>query len=688
MMISRKFVSLKKLYCLHKQNNEGSALHEHLSNLGYTDFESVSMSKTTFLEEKQYLNINIRSTIQKIYEQLFSFYSWVTQEKSISEKQLNVILNAQALLNDHFFVINNFVSKCNDNSKKIRLQELIITGVVLISSTCISLCKCKVLPILFASSAICYASYIKYSRSCVNRDLKNVISLQNELLAMCKESLKILRRNCKTKLNFDTSFQQFSHFMEKKVQYLQSLTKILVEFMGNITCIYYQCSLLIAKLLPPDVCNEELFTKFECNSFEISGEIDYQALKKLYHTYLLVQSEMLYLLAIAYDSNTWIHRCQMIPETKLAHIIHILIKELTVHKIKLSEIINAYHSCKMEPVRHKAQRTKWQDPTVQLDLASYKLQLAYNQMFSIFKDIDDCISQEIGIDSETTEILMQKLDRAFKEIGIAKSLTEFVVLLMAKSGFHKPRDAQSVTNDTMINQNPSLPVIMDSDPEILDEVFEEYIKDDYPEPLHEETDEYLLEQRKLDKLLVKNFMSELKEALVDKHKSMSERESKALQRIYKNISKNSISNTEDNKDCRYIPIPPPMPAYYIWSSPLSDINLRHKKIIPSTCKVKNDDLSIQEEIDDLDENNDSAKILKYKNIFNMPSMEACKTENGESLTYLPQILLQTQAMQFTTKLRPTFLQEETFIGSGENSEDEIDNSSDNASNNNGENENS
>ncbi|KAL6442658.1 hypothetical protein ACFW04_002641 [Cataglyphis niger] len=666
---------------------QGSALHEHLSNLGYTDFESVSISKT-FLEEKQYLNINIRSTIQKIYGQLFSFYSWITQEKSISEKQLNAILNAKVLLNDHLFAINNFISKCNDNSRKIKLQELIVTGVVLISSTCISLSKCKVLPILFTSFAICCAGYIKYLRFSVNRDLKNVISLQNELLAMCKESLKILRRNCKIKLNFETCFQQFSHFMERKVQYLQPLTKTLVEFMGNITCVYYQCSLTIAKLLPPDVCNEELFTKFETNSFEISGEIDYQALKKLYHTYLLVQSEMLYLLAIAYDNNTWIHHCQMIPETKLAHIIHILIKELTVHKIKLSEIINAYHSCKMEPVRHKTQKTKWQDPTVQLDLASYKLQLAYNQVFSIFKNIDDCISQEIDIDSETAEILMQKLDRAFKEIDIAKSLTEFVVLLMARSGVRKPRDAQSVTNDTMIDQNPNLPVIMNSDPEILDEVFEEYIKDDYLEPLHEETDEYLLEQQKLDKLLVKNFMSELKEALVDKHKSMSERESKALQRIYKNISKDSISNTENNKDCQSIPIPPPMPAYYIWSSPSNDNNLRYKKIIPSTCKIKNGDLSIQEEIDDSNEE-DSARILKYKNIFNMPSMEVCKTENEEPHTYLPQILLQTQATQFVTKLRPAFLQEETFVGSGENSEDEIiDNSSDNASNNNEENENS
>lgn len=62
---------------------------------------------------------------------------------------------------------------------------------------------------------------------------------------------------------------------------------------------------------------------------------------------------MLYLLAIAYDSNTWIRSCQKIPETKLAHIIHILTKELTVYKVKLSEIINAYRTCKAEPIRYK-----------------------------------------------------------------------------------------------------------------------------------------------------------------------------------------------------------------------------------------------------------------------------------------------------------------------------------------------
>lgn len=49
--------------------------------------------------------------------------------------------------------------------------------------------------------------------------------------------------------------------------------------MENISSIYYQYSLSIAKLLPPNVLNEELFTKFENDSFKLSGEMNYQALK-------------------------------------------------------------------------------------------------------------------------------------------------------------------------------------------------------------------------------------------------------------------------------------------------------------------------------------------------------------------------------------------------------------------------
>lgn len=70
-----------------------------------------------------------------------------------------------------------------------------------------------------------------------------------------------------------------SNFLEERLQYLRPLMETLVEFMKNVSHVYYQCSLAIVKLLPPDILNEESYTKFESNSFETSGEIDYQSLK-------------------------------------------------------------------------------------------------------------------------------------------------------------------------------------------------------------------------------------------------------------------------------------------------------------------------------------------------------------------------------------------------------------------------
>lgn len=321
----------------------------------------------------------------------------------------------------------------------------------------------------------------------------------------------------------------------------------------------------------------------------------------------------------------------------------------------------------------KQEKAKWHDPSVQLDLASYKLQLAYNEVFSTFKNIEDCISQDIVIDNETADVLMQKLDKAFKEIDTAKSLAEFVVLLMARSGFSNLKGDQPVADDSTINQDSDLPIIIDSDPQILDEVFEEYIKEEYLKPLDEDTDEYSLEQRKLDKLLARNFMIELKEALIDKRKSMSEREFRALQRIYKNVSRDPVSSTEDNKD-QVALAPPPMPC--MWSTSSSDSNLDRKKMISPINKIRNDSLSIQREFnksesEERSEENDIIKTLKRKNVFDTSSTEVCENGDEDSLASLPQILLETQAMRFTTKLPTPFLQEETFIGSGENSEDEI-----------------
>jgi len=359
-------------------------------------------------------------------------------------------------------------------------------------------------------------------------------------------------------------------------------------------------------------------------------------------------------------------------------------------------------------------RAKWHDPNIQLDLASYKLQSSYGQMFLIFKDIDDIISRETFIDKETAKTLMERLDKAFKEMSTAKSLADFVVLLMAKSEFYNLKNNTSVMDNTTINQNSDLPVISNSDPEIFDEVYEEYIKEEYRKPSYENEDEYSLEQHKLDNLLAKSFMSELKEALVDKYKSMSERESKALQRMYKNITRDLIEDNADEK-YRHIPAPPPMPSYYIWSTSANNNQRIYKNITENSiantenntnkkyrdipipppmpfCHIRSmstnneSNLNYKKEtsIPGIKESNnsfnqekmneskevDSIKIAKYKNVFNQ-SNETYENENEESLTSLPNILLETQATRFVAKLPPAFLQEEIFIGSGENSENEL-----------------
>jgi len=170
-------------------------------------------------------------------------------------------------------------------------------------------------------------------------------------------------------------------------------------------------------------------------------------------------------------------------------------------------------------------------------------------------------------------------------------------------------------------------------------------------------------------------MSELKEALIDKHKAMSERESKALQRTCKNVSKNFTLNTEDeiNKNCHLIPTPPPMPPYYIWSTLSSneEPNTSYRKSISSNFKIENVSSSVREKIEESKRDEQSDFIPKRKKIFNILSNTACENNDKGSLATLPQILFETQVTQFDIKLPPAFLQEETFVGSGENSEDEI-----------------
>lgn len=57
------------------------------------------------------------------------------------------------------------------------------------------------------------------------------------------------------------------------------MTEILISSLENVSLLFYQASNCIFKLLPTAVCDEDLITTFERDSFYIRGEITYQTLK-------------------------------------------------------------------------------------------------------------------------------------------------------------------------------------------------------------------------------------------------------------------------------------------------------------------------------------------------------------------------------------------------------------------------
>lgn len=65
-----------------------------------------------------------------------------------------------------------------------------------------------------------------------------------------------------------------------------------------------------------------------------------------------MQSELLYLLAIAYDTKTWSITCDKISKGNLIYITYKLNKQLIKYKNKLSPCINSYYNCKVEPVQY------------------------------------------------------------------------------------------------------------------------------------------------------------------------------------------------------------------------------------------------------------------------------------------------------------------------------------------------
>ncbi|CAK9811743.1 hypothetical protein ANTPLA_LOCUS7147 [Anthophora plagiata] len=637
---------------------KGSSLYEHLHKFGYTDFESVTIERLMPKDERKGSVLSgLLQNVKNIFKKIYVTYLRMIQDDSASKKQMEIILNAKVLLNDHGCSICSFLDKYDCKPWRAMMFKFVLLGTILSSSVHMS-CSTQYRNSanLIALTVLGCAGYIKYLRvNNTQEDLKSVISLQNDLFDFCKRGMKILRYGYKIKCNTVNSSQQFSDLTAGRLKYLQPIMENLVRFLEHISSTYYHVSLILVKLLPIDICNESLLTRFESTSFRIHGEINYQKLKTLYRTYMLTQSEMLHLFAIAYDNYTWRESYRKVPEFKLAYIVRLLIPYLTMHKNKLSEVIDAYYNFKLEPISYKYKgpdSSQWQDLYMHLYLASNKLQLAYSHVLSILQDIDNDIVENITSE-DTVENTMQKLNAAQKCIGNAKDFIEFSSVFLVKTRNNASADNRLETTIPMPVAEPNVRTINDSEPEIMDEVFEEYIKEEYLKPLNEEVDEITLYNYKRDKALFKNFLTELKDALVDKKKSMSEREAIALQRMYKTIMKETTSSDE----CQRIPTPPPMPSF---------------------------NTSLEEDNNELNQNFNESINLQLNEISEKSVVAKSMNKSDENLNEknLGDIFMEEKAsigaiflpidQKFSSFLPPPFLkaEEETFIGSGENSEDD------------------
>lgn len=151
-------------------------------------------------------------------------------------------------------------------------------------------------------------------------------------------------------------------------------------------------------------------------------------------------------------------------------------------------------------------------------------------------------------DQKLVETVSKNMSEAYKQIENAKSFAEFSTLLIAKTQCKTTNKVETDNeNENLfpnVNDNKAI-VLIDRDREIEDEVFEEYIKEEYLKPLYENSDG-ALEEYRLDKLLAKNFMTELKEALIEKQKSMSMREFRALKRMYEKVRRESFMNKTES----------------------------------------------------------------------------------------------------------------------------------------------
>lgn len=371
------------------------------------------------------------------------------------------------------------------------------------------------------------------------------------------------------------------------------MIQLLEEMFENLSNAYYKEASEILDALPDSLQSNCILTKIEFQTEQNSSQKNYDHLKvsynellilfnlyninwhsfifqSLYYTFILVQSETMFIVANAYNGKVQNEFFQ-IPKLKLLNGMKILIKILTLYHSKLTKLMQTYEICQVEPIRkvfryisiynlynfiiyyfiytfsylHRGSpNSKWQDTYIHLDLTSLRIQLAYKEITSILECIDSQ-SEKDENNSKFVETITQKMNEAYKQIENAKNFAEFSCLLIAKAQRNQEANAEKDDdNENLFPSSNNIKTIMstDEDLEIEDEVFEEYIREEYLKPLYENENGSVIESFKLDKLLKKNFMSELKEALIEKQKSMTERELRALKRMYEKVCKDTYLN--------------------------------------------------------------------------------------------------------------------------------------------------
>lgn len=283
--------------------------------------------------------------------------------------------------------------------------------------------------------------------------------------------------------------------------------------------------------------------------------------------------------------------------------------------------------------------SKWQDLYVRLHLTSNKMEKSHETIASTLEDIENHLDR--GTDEpELVGRLKTRLNEVCTDVEKIKDLAQLSALIIYKmeqdlGGDRRAEEKGVGDNRPRESFQRDLPIVRDSEPEINDEVFEEYIRERYSEALNsQDGDDGCLDTSiKLDKLLSKNLMSELKEALVDKQKDTKERESRALKRMNKSPVHENLENCEivESNDSRQA------------SGPKSE--LPELEEIPRPPPLP---------------------MPRRLNQFKKESEKLEEEEDKRATSFVP--LINTNSIRL-----PSFLSnnEETFIGSGENSEAEL-----------------